>query len=120
MELSLLSKMHIEDSRIITFVGAGGKTSLMYALGKEMSLHHKTLLTTTTHIMEPRDLPGVRLVTNENQEQLVTAFQNSRLVALGIPLSGADRRITFQFFRYLHRSKCCPRSQMGFAFPLFS
>lgn len=94
MELSLLSKMHIEDSRIITFVGAGGKTSLMYSLGKEMSLHHKTLLTTTTHIMEPRDLPGVRLVTNENQEQLVTTFQNSRLVALGIPLSGADRRIT--------------------------
>ena len=66
----------------------------MYALGKEMSLHHKTLLTTTTHIMEPRDLPGVRLVTKENQEQLVTAFQNSRLVALGIPLSGADRRTT--------------------------
>ena len=94
MELSLLSKMHIGDSRIITFVGAGGKTSLMYALGKEMSLHHKTLLTTTTHIMEPRDLPGVRLVTKENQEQLVTAFQNSRLVALGIPLSGADRRTT--------------------------
>ena len=94
MKFSLLSKMHIGDSRIITFVGAGGKTSLMYALGKEMSLHHKTLLTTTTHIMEPRDLPGVRLVTKENQEQLVTAFQNSRLVALGIPLSGADRRTT--------------------------
>lgn len=92
MQLSLLSEMHIENSRIITLVGAGGKTSLMYSLGKEMSPHHKTLLTTTTHIMEPRDLPGARLITEENQEQLITAFQSSRLVALGLPLSATDRR----------------------------
>ncbi len=44
----------LADSQIITFIGGGGKTSLMNTLGKEFASHgYPTLLTTTTHIMKP-------------------------------------------------------------------
>lgn len=87
MKFSLLSSMHLSNSRIVTFVGAGGKTSLMYALGKELSVNHKTLLTTTTHIMEPRNLSGALLITEEDRNQVISAFEISNLAALGIPLA---------------------------------
>ena len=85
MKEMLLRHMHLEHSRRITLTGAGGKTSLMYALAQEMSRQHKVLMTTTTHILPPRDLTGAVPVTREQPEQLLSAFAQSRLVALGIP-----------------------------------
>ena len=89
MTLSITHQMHLQNSRIITFVGAGGKTTLMYALGKEMAQTKKTLVTTTTHIMEPRDLTGASLVTEDSREQILSAFRTSSLVALGRPVPAA-------------------------------
>lgn len=92
---TLIRKMHLDDSRIITLTGAGGKTTLLYALAGYLSRTENTLLTTTTHIMEPRDLPNAVLITREDAAALRAAFLSSRLAALGIPVSGpsgaADR-----------------------------
>lgn len=85
---TLIRKMHLDDSRIITLTGAGGKTTLLYALAGYLSRTENTLLTTTTHIMEPRDLPNAILVTREDAAALRAAFLSSRLAALGIPVSG--------------------------------
>lgn len=85
---TLIRKMHLDDSRIITLTGAGGKTTLLYALAGYLSRTQNTLLTTTTHIMEPRDLPNAILVTREDAAALRAAFLSSRLAALGIPVSG--------------------------------
>lgn len=85
---TLIRKMHLDDSRIITLTGAGGKTTLLYALSGYLSRTQNTLLTTTTHIMEPRDLPNAVLVTREDAAALRAAFLSSRLAALGIPVSG--------------------------------
>lgn len=85
---TLIRKMHLDDSRIITLTGAGGKTTLLYALTGYLSRTENTLLTTTTHIMEPRDLPNAVLVTREDAAALRAAFLSSRLAALGIPVSG--------------------------------
>lgn len=85
---TLIRKMHLDASRIITLTGAGGKTTLLYALAGYLSRTQNTLLTTTTHIMEPRDLPNAVLVTREDAAALRTAFLSSRLAALGIPVSG--------------------------------
>ena len=95
---TLIRKMHLDDSRIITLTGAGGKTTLLYALAGYLSRTENTLLTTTTHIMEPRDLPNAILVTREDAAALRAAFLSSRLAALGIPVSGpsgaaADRPV---------------------------
>lgn len=84
---TLIQQLHLETSRSITLIGAGGKTTLLYALSTALAQKENTLLTTTTHIMEPRDLPDAVFITKEDRDALATAFRTSRLVALGIPVS---------------------------------
>lgn len=81
----------LADSQIITFIGGGGKTSLMKTLGKEFASHgYPTLLTTTTHIMKPDFLSDESYIENEDLGQLANIFTNLKkntlpLAALGIP-----------------------------------
>ena len=81
----------LADSQIITFIGGGGKTSLMNTLGKEFASHgYPTLLTTTTHIMKPDFLSDESYIENEDLGQLANIFTNIKkntlpLAALGIP-----------------------------------
>lgn len=81
----------LSDSQIITFIGGGGKTSLMNTLGKEFASHgYPTLLTTTTHIMKPDFLSDESYIENEDLGQLANIFTNLKkntlpLAALGIP-----------------------------------
>lgn len=81
----------LADSQIITFIGGGGKTSLMNTLGKEFASHgYPTLLTTTTHIMKPGFLSDESYIENEDLGQLANIFTNLKkntlpLAALGIP-----------------------------------
>ena len=81
----------LADSQIITFIGGGGKTSLMNTLGKEFASHgYPTLLTTTTHSMKPDFLSDESYIENEDLGQLANIFTNLKkntlpLAALGIP-----------------------------------
>ena len=81
----------LADSQIITFIGGGGKTSLMNTLGKEFASHgYPTLLTTTTHIMKPDFLSDESYIENEDLGQLANIFTNLKkntlpLADLGIP-----------------------------------
>lgn len=81
----------LADNQIITFIGGGGKTSLMNTLGKEFASHgYPTLLTTTTHIMKPDFLSDESYIENEDLGQLANIFTNLKkntlpLAALGIP-----------------------------------
>lgn len=81
----------LTDSQIISFIGGGGKTSLMNTLGKEFAKQgYQTLLTTTTHIMKPDFLPGESCIENEDLGELANTFTNLKkkvlpLAALGIP-----------------------------------
>ena len=87
----LSSLLNLTDSQIITFIGGGGKTSLMNTLGKGFASHENpTLLTTTTHIMKPDFLSDESYIENEDLGQLANIFTNLKkntlpLAALGIP-----------------------------------
>ena len=87
----LSPRLGLADSQIITFIGGGGKTSLMNTLGKEFASHgYPTLLTTTTHIMKPDFLSDESYIENEDLGQLANIFTNLKkntlpLAALGIP-----------------------------------
>ena len=53
----LIPQLSLEDARLVALCGAGGKSSLLYALGREWSLRReKIALTTTTQIF--RDMPA--------------------------------------------------------------
>ena len=74
-ENELPELLGLSGSRIITLVGAGGKTSLMNQLAAAFSeLGYKTLLTTSLLAVEEEDLGAVR-----------EAFRKTNLVGLGIP-----------------------------------
>lgn len=88
---NLSSLLGLADSHILTFIGGGGKTSLMNTLGIEFAKQRiPTLLTTTTHIMKPDFLPSKACIEEENLEQITSFFTNLEedilpLAALGIP-----------------------------------
>jgi len=50
----LLSLLPRPESAVIALVGAGGKTCALFALGEELAGSGGALLTTTTHIYDPR------------------------------------------------------------------
>ena len=53
--MTLTDALAIKDREVISLVGGGGKTVLMFALGKELSSRMKgVILTTTTKIWEPK------------------------------------------------------------------
>ena len=88
---NLSSLLGLTDSHILTFIGGGGKTSLMNTLGIEFAKQRiPTLLTTTTHIMKPEFLLSKACIEEENLEQITSFFTNLEedilpLAALGIP-----------------------------------
>lgn len=88
---NLSSLLGLTDSHILTFIGGGGKTSLMNTLGIEFAKQRiPTLLTTTTHILKPEFLPSKACIEEENLEQITSFFTNLEedilpLAALGIP-----------------------------------
>ena len=48
--MNLIDTFKISKKDIITIVGAGGKTSLMYSASSLLRKDYKVLVTTTTHI----------------------------------------------------------------------
>ena len=84
---------NLKQEYCISIIGGGGKTTLLYLLGEIFSKHHKTILTTTTHIMKPSHLPinqpcfqeNIDIVKNiEHLLFIAMPFQNQKLQAPSI------------------------------------
>lgn len=86
----LFSSLPLSSHKIITIVGAGGKTTLLYALAEKLSeQNQKVLVTTTTHIKRPTlssSQTGWILLEEENELLLPNIFSNQSVVCLGIPV----------------------------------
>ena len=65
--MTLREAFSIGNREVISLVGAGGKTTLLYALGRELSaLGCGVILTTTTKILEPAPSPFLlQFISNE-------------------------------------------------------
>lgn len=48
MNISLINELKLSDRGVVSIIGAGGKTSLMFRLAKELAESGKKVLTTTT------------------------------------------------------------------------
>ena len=59
--MTLTEAFSLGEREVISLVGAGGKTTLLYALGREIAERGRgVILTTTTKIYEPAPSPEVR------------------------------------------------------------
>lgn len=73
-----------ETGHIISIVGAGGKTTLMDTLASYYAdMGRKVVVTTTTHIMLPKQYPTAR-----NRGQLKSMLAASRITAVGADAPG--------------------------------
>ncbi len=69
--MTLTDAFSIRDREVISLVGAGGKTSLMFALGNELSAKRNGIvLTTTTKIWEPAPSPSFALFLSEQISEM--------------------------------------------------
>jgi probable selenium-dependent hydroxylase accessory protein YqeC len=83
-EQNLLMKVLKIDSgkkQVISFIGGGGKTSLIYRLGEELSkLGKKVIVTTTTHMFMPQD----NVVLTGKKEDIIKLLDCENLITVGI------------------------------------
>ncbi|MEG1994362.1 MAG: hypothetical protein RR048_05570, partial [Oscillospiraceae bacterium] len=71
MNISLFDALNIKPYKMVSIIGGGGKTSLMFSLAKELkNKGKKVAITTSTHIMRPSISDGITdlLVTNPSKE----------------------------------------------------
>ena len=72
----------LEKDKIITLVGAGGKTSTIFELGKEFSnLNKKTIITTTTHMGFDKDF--ILIEKDSDIKRIKNIMKNFFLIKVG-------------------------------------
>jgi probable selenium-dependent hydroxylase accessory protein YqeC len=71
--VSLREGLQLKEGGIVSLVGAGGKTSLMFRLARELSQAGETVLTTTTtKIYEPSADQAASVIVTESVSELLT------------------------------------------------
>jgi probable selenium-dependent hydroxylase accessory protein YqeC len=72
--ISYKEAFHIGSTEIISLVGGGGKTTLMFALARELAARGDfVIMTTTTKILEPSFSDSPVLVVEDSEEKTVKA-----------------------------------------------
>jgi probable selenium-dependent hydroxylase accessory protein YqeC len=73
MTSRLAEALDLGPSEVISIVGGGGKTSLMYALARELAQAGKKVVsTTTTRVLEPASDESPCLIVEEDEERLLS------------------------------------------------
>jgi probable selenium-dependent hydroxylase accessory protein YqeC len=74
-------KIDINKKNIISFVGGGGKTSLIYELGNELSqLGKKVIITTTTHMFKPKN----KVILTGEKEDIIKTLYSENIITVGM------------------------------------
>ncbi len=85
--MKLKDALGIADKEVICLVGGGGKTTLMFALAKELATAGSCVITTTTtKILEPSPSETEKLILNDDEDalmrQLLKEINNCRHVTV--------------------------------------
>jgi len=80
---SLKEALDIHPKDVISIVGAGGKTTLMFALSRELSMHEKVVITTTTTKIFPPSSSNTRYLLISQEEKEIVDFILKKAGALG-------------------------------------
>jgi len=88
-QLSLNNSAAITEPALISFIGAGGKTTLVLRLAEELSAAgHKVIITTTTRIYPPDKLPLIFASTFEKAlAELSKTFKTQSIAVIGSEIS---------------------------------
>ncbi len=78
MTITLIETLHLEKAGIISIIGAGGKTTLMYQLARELSnFKRRVLTTTTTKIFMPKPLQTSDTIIEKDVDKLIQKIKTN-------------------------------------------
>ena len=80
---SLREALDIHPKDVISIVGAGGKTTLMFALSRELTVHEKGIITTTTTKIFPPSSSDTPYLLISQEEKEIVDFILKKAGALG-------------------------------------
>lgn len=87
--MKLLDALNLSKTSVVSLVGGGGKTTTMFALGREAKEQGlKPVLTTTTRIYCPTD-QGLAIVVTRNSQALVSGVRD-KLADFPTVVAGAE------------------------------
>ncbi|BCZ44745.1 hypothetical protein psyc5s11_08120 [Clostridium gelidum] len=85
-------KIDITKKNIISFVGGGGKTSLIYELGNELSkLGKKVIITTTTYMFMVKS----NVVLTGKKDDIIKLLYSENMITVGMLCDGNDAKIKY-------------------------
>ena len=85
--MSLIERLTLQDARLVALCGAGGKTSLLYALGREWAAQQeKVVLTTSTHIQS--EMPEGCVLWDEPEEEKLLSLWRAGVIPVAGRLAG--------------------------------
>lgn len=102
--MPLIEQLSLQDARLVALCGAGGKTSLLYALGREWAeKKEKVVLTTSTHVQS--ELPeGCLLWDRPDEEDLLSIWRAGFLPVAGRPAGRKLKSPDDEMWAILRRS----------------
>jgi molybdenum cofactor cytidylyltransferase len=101
MSLSLARALRMEPASCVAFIGAGGKTTAMFKLARE--LRPKAIVTATTHLGTGQMLLADRhIATGADFLESIDGFQGMLLVT-GEPDGDRTKPVSAELLRWLHR-----------------
>jgi len=108
-QLSLYHSAELTNPALVSFIGAGGKTTLILRLAEELTAAgHQVIITTTTKIYPPENLPLVLVSSfKPTMTELAKTLEKHNIVVLGSSigtdgkLQGLEPAIVNRFFRAL-------------------
>ena len=81
----------LEEKDIISFIGAGGKTTMMFKLAEELRLNNKVLVTTTTKIYIPLKDEYDFMCTNKKKLSKYMTMKENGIYVLGLGVNKENK-----------------------------
>lgn len=94
---SLIDALKLDANKrmVISFVGGGGKTSLIYELGHELSqLGKKVIITTTTHMF----MPESNVVLTGKKDDIIKLLNSENMITVGMLCDEKDTKLKHDRF----------------------
>lgn len=88
--------LEIKKGSIVSIVGAGGKTTMMFKLAKELSKDAKVLVTTTTKIFRPEEEQYDKLVIDPDEFDTYNESRENGIYVYGRGISPENKLLSLE------------------------
>ena len=89
--MKLCDNMELNRKDVVSIVGAGGKTTMMFKLAEELRQNNKVLVTTTTKIYFPSDEKYDFICTDKEKFSKYISMKENGIYVLGVGVNKENK-----------------------------